>query len=436
MSKLDPVYNIVRRLFWAPTPEGAVIDDKTTLRFKSSDPIWAPQGVTAPIAYIKRAWLDWDAGARIQTRERPSVSDDYSSIAVPFSDVAGLDTPEFDDTSMLRFTAGMGDEDFNGTFATTVAPIGTTTSITNTRSTRLAGGDRYNGSVADAAVTFPDGARRVYLASGEAFPDALSAGPVAVHDGAPLVLVRSFHFASASYLAWLQPEEIIVLGGQASVPDDVIAGILHSSELDPSSYTLRREAGADRYATSLAISAAGFAEGASTAFLASGAGFADALTAIPAAAREEAPVILVRGDQPRLDDSTLAELERLGVSNVVIAGGAASVSTGIENQLKRVYSDGVTRFGGATRFETAESLNAAYFPTTTTAYVATGANFPDALTGGVLAGVKGAPLVLARTDCLPASTWQRLAEWGPSKVTLLGGEASLASGMNKLPRCG
>jgi putative cell wall-binding protein len=434
LSKVD-VSDTLTRFFWARTPEGTVIDRDTTLRFQSSDPIWAPNGVTAPVAYIERPWLDWSAGARVQTSKRPSVSADNSSIAFPFSDVAGLNTPAIDGASMIQFTAGAGDLDWNGTYATTVVPIGTNTSIANTRSTRLAGDDRYNGSIADAALAFPNRARKVYLASGEVFADALSAGPAAVHNGAPLVLVRSSHYASSNYLAWLRPEEIVVLGGQASTPDDVIEGILRESKLDPDSYALRRDAGADRYGASLAISASEFPEGAATAFLASGAGFADALTAIPAASREEAPVILIRGDQPRLDDATLAELERLGVSHIVITGGPASVSASIEKQLSQLYPDSVVRFGGATRFEVAESLNAAYFPTAKTAYVATGANFPDALTGGVLAGVTGAPLVLARTECLPASTWQRLAAWAPSQVTLLGGVNSLASSMESLPRC-
>jgi putative cell wall-binding protein len=421
--------------YWATTEEGAVIDPTTTLRFVSSEPIWAPGPSTAPSAYIQWPSLDRSEGYPVLTSERPSVSADNSSIALPFSSLTGLDEALTGGASVIQFTAGMANQNVDGTLATAVIPIGTNTSISNTRSTRLAGANRYNGSITDAAVTFPDGARRVYLASGEVFADALSAGPAAVHNGAPLVLITSSHYASADYLSWLQPEEIVVLGGQASTPDDVVADILRESKLDPDSYTLRRDAGDDRYGASLAISAAEFPDGAATAFLASGSGFADALTAIPAASREDAPVILIRGDQPRIDDATRAELDRLGVSNIVIAGGPASVSNGIEKQLGQLYPGKVTRFGGATRFEVAESLNAAYFPTATTAYVATGANFPDALTGGVLAGVKDAPLVLARTECVPASTWQRLAEWAPSKVTLLGGVNSLAPAMEGLPRC-
>ncbi|WP_175494241.1 cell wall-binding repeat-containing protein [Herbiconiux ginsengi] len=436
MSKIHSPGPQLTRHYWATTDEGAVIDETTTLRFVSSDPIWAAAGAaTAPSAYIQRPSLDWSDGYRVPTSERPSVSPDNSSIAVPFSSVTGVDGPAIGGASLIQFTAGMANQYLEGTLATAVIPIGTNTSIGDTRSTRLAGPTRYDGSITDAAVAFPDGARRVYLASGEVFADALSAGPAAVHNGAPLVLVTSSQYSSAKYLSWLQPEEIVVLGGQASTPDDVVADILRESKLDPDSYTLRRDAGADRYDASLAISAAEFPEGAATAFLASGSGFADALTAIPAASREGAPVILIRGDQPRLDDATISELDRLGVSNVVIAGGPASVSNGIEKQLGQLYPGEVTRFGGATRFDVAESLNAAYFPTATTAYVATGANFPDALTGGVLAGVKDAPLVLARTECIPASTWQRLADWAPSKVTLIGGTNSLAPVMQSLPRC-
>lgn len=435
LSKLERIVDNIDSFYWANTPEGAVVSPSTTLRFRSDSAIWQPRQGYAPSAYLQSQWRDWTNWGRVPIAQRPVISDDSMSVALPFSQMPGTLTPFLDDPGILQFSAGSSNFDGHGTIATTIAAVGTDTSITGTRSTRLADSDRYSGSVADAAIAFPNRPHRVYLASGAVFADALSAGPAAVHNGAPLLLIAPSQYGASNYLAWARPAEIVVLGGQASTPDAVVDGILRESKLDPQSYSLRRDAGADRYAASLAISAAEFPDGASTAFLASGAGFADALTSIPAASSQGSPVILIRGDQSSLDGATLRELERLGVSDVVISGGPASVSKGIEEQLRQRYPTGVARFGGATRFEVAESLNATYFPEAETAYLATGSNFPDALTGGVLAGIKGAPLLLSRSDCLPASTWERLSSWSPSKVTLLGGVNSLSSGLRDLPRC-
>jgi putative cell wall-binding protein len=439
LANLDDGDPMLRRNYWATVDDDAVIDARTTLRFQATTPLWQPMsgwnGV--PVSYIERPWLEQNPQGQVAaTAGRPIVAPDSASIALPFSELPGVLDSVRDRTALLKITAAVADTGRTGTYVSVVAPVGSTTSMEGTRTTRLAGPDRYDGSVINAIVANPHKPPVVYLASGKVFADALSAGPAAVRNGGQLLLIsEQTRLSTSNYLAWLQPDEIVVMGGQASTSDAAVDSLLRQAGLDPNSYSLRRNSGSDRYAASLAISQNEFSAGAETAFIASGTGFADALTSIPAAATGGSPLILVRGDRPRLDESTFAELHRLGVSRVVIAGGPASVSTGIEAQLGQRYPGGVTRFGGATRFEVAVSLNAAFFPTTETAYIATGATFPDALTGGVLAGVNGAPLVLARTECVPASTWQQLAEWMPGKVTLLGGVNTLGSDMRSLPLC-
>lgn len=85
--------------------------------------------------------------------------------------------------------------------------------------TRVAGVDRYDGSAAVSANTFPTGARTVFIASGSTFPDALSGGPAAVSNNAPILLVMrdSIPASVAAELSRLQPTRIVVLGGANSV---------------------------------------------------------------------------------------------------------------------------------------------------------------------------------------------------------------------------
>jgi spore coat protein A len=82
---------------------------------------------------------------------------------------------------------------------------------------------------------------------------------------------------------------------------------------------LDRVAGAGRLETAAAISASTFAPGAPVAYVATGAGFADALTGGPAAARQGGPVLLTIGSA--LAEATRAELQRLRPARIVVLGG-------------------------------------------------------------------------------------------------------------------
>src|SRR5688572_24578483 len=92
----------------------------------------------------------------------------------------------------------------------------------------------------------------------------------------------------------------------------VIAAIAVSFSAGPAvatAATVDRHAGADRYATAAAISAATFASGVQVAFVATGTDFPDSLAGGSPAGRLKAPILLTpRGDLPT---ATRAELVRL-----------------------------------------------------------------------------------------------------------------------------
>jgi hypothetical protein len=54
------------------------------------------------------------------------------------------------------------------------------------------------------------------------------------------------------------------------------------------------------------------------------------------------------------------------------------------------------------------------------AFIATGANFPDALAGAAAAGVLGGPVLLTTRDSLPAVTAAELARLRPARIVVLG----------------
>ncbi len=431
--RADSPYNDER--YWASVPEGTVVEPDSVVRFQASSALWGRDGVAPSASLSEPEAIVGHFENPIPTAVSPVVSADQTSLALDFAQLPGVLAPRIAGNGLERIDVARAAAYDHGVRATTILPVGSSTSLPTTKTTRLSGATRYEGAVINAALAFQNRGPTVYIASGEDFSDALSAGAAAANRAAPLVLTSPHDVRITSYLRWLHPREIVIVGGPNSVADDQIAFLMQQAGLDASAVTVRRDSGVDRYEASRTISSTEFPDGADTAFLATGNGFADALSSIPAAASSAAPVILVKGEQPALDAPTMAELTRLGVEHVVITGGPASISTGIEEQLRRQYGDAVVRFGGATRFDVANAVNAAYFPKPSSAYLATGINFPDALTGGVLAGVEGAPLLLARTDCVPGPTRDLLASWGPPKVTLLGGPNSLGTGVQNLNAC-
>ncbi len=269
---------------------------------------------------------------------------------------------------------------------------------------RLSGADRYATAAAVALDAFPLGSDTAVLASGEDFPDALSASGLAGALDAPLLLTRRT-VAPAALLAALGPagldvDSVVIVGGTAAVS----AGV--ADDLAARGFTVTRTAGADRYATAAAVAirvrelqGAQF-EG--RAFLVSGEDFPDGLAAAPYAYAGRGPILLTA--RSALPPSSATAIASLGLSEVVVAGGPQAVSDGVALSL------GVpgTRVQGADRHATAAALAETAVSRGWTEFgfvgVATGATFADGLTGGAAAGVRSGVLLLTSPTTLPAST--------------------------------
>lgn len=192
-----------------------------------------------------------------------------------------------------------------------------------------------------------------------------------------------------------------------------------------------RLAGPDRYATAAAVSAKAFPGQRPVALLARGDLFADALAASALAGALEAPVLLSRRD--RVPDVTMAELDRLTASEVVLLGGAGALAPAVEDQL-RAAGFAVDRIGGATRTATAARLarrlaqeqGVGLVEGRPTAFLTTAADFPDALAAGPLAYAARLPILLAERDSLPPDTADAVRDLGIEQVVVLGGEHAVS----------
>ncbi|SDH77144.1 cell wall-binding repeat-containing protein [Agrococcus jejuensis] len=192
-----------------------------------------------------------------------------------------------------------------------------------------------------------------------------------------------------------------------------------------------RIAGGDRFETAVAASQLGYPEGADVVYLASGVNYPDGLAAGPAAAYEGGPLLLTRPETTPA--SIVAEIERLGASRVVIVGGTPSVSAAVETQVGDIDGvETVDRIGGADRFETSRLVaEYAFGEGAGTAFLATGRNFPDALTAGAAAGSMDAPVILidGQLSALDGATLATLQDLGVTQTLVAGSSASVSDGI-------
>ena len=195
-----------------------------------------------------------------------------------------------------------------------------------------------------------------------------------------------------------------------------------------------RLAGPDRYATSAAV-AATYSAPQPSVYIASGANFPDALSGAPVAGMKGVPLLLVAPTS--LPAVVRAQLLRLAPSTIVILGSTGSVSQGVADQLAGLPGGPtIVRYGGVDRYDTSAAIvdpartapgqTANYSAPVAGVFVATGADFPDALSAAPLAGSRGWPLLLVRPDRIPGPVQQALAHLNPQAITILGGTGSVS----------
>jgi len=300
---------------------------------------------------------------------------------------------------------------------------------------RLAGADRYETAVVISNEFDPD-VPVVYLATGTNYPDALSAASAAAFQGGPLLLTTPTTLPQLvrDELVRLNPGLVVIVGGTGVVSTAVEAQVVAAL---PTTVTVRRDAGDNRYETSRIIAEKAFPAGQTTiAFVATGTNFPDALSASAAAGVAGAPVILVDGAGSSIDVDTQGLISDFGVGEIFIAGGTGVVSEAIEDALGLVVGPtNVTRLSGVDRYATSVAINNARFTTTPTVFLATGLGFADALAGAALAGGVGAPLYVVPGTCVPAPVIAELNRLQTTQVVLLGGTGVLTVDVANLIRC-
>ncbi len=267
---------------------------------------------------------------------------------------------------------------------------------------RIAGTNRYSTAAAISKKYFKT-ADTIFIATGENFADALSAGAAAAEKNGPLLLTGQNTLAqeTRNELTRLKPETIYIVGGTAAVSQNV------QNQLQAYAPNVKRLAGTNRYSTAAAISTTIFPEGVDTIYLATGTSFADALSAGAAAAHVKGTVLLT--DPNHLSPEIAAAIIKLEPTTIKLVGGPAALSTTIETELRALEIENIQRLWGTNRYTTSTAISQNAFKTETgQALLATGTSFPDALAGVAAAGQAGIPLLLTDPNRAPAPILKEL----------------------------
>ncbi len=255
------------------------------------------------------------------------------------------------------------------------------------------GTDRFGTSVQVSEQTFPDGADTVIVTTGYNWPDALAAASLAGVYGAPVLLTWPSDLPGdiADEIERLGATDAFILGSTRAVS----AGVETEVEAIVGSPATRL-GGSDRFETAELIAEEVvdvMGDGwDGTAFVATGMNFPDALAASPLSSYTGYPIFLARADG--ISDETQAVMDDLGVTDVLLLGspGVLPAAEGSQGGVD------VTRIAGDDRYETAvgaatwgvEEFGMSWSPLA----IATGQNYPDALSAGPAQGMKGSVMLL------------------------------------------
>ena len=267
-----------------------------------------------------------------------------------------------------------------------------------TVSDRLFGQDRYQTSVAIAEAYNNDKCENIILASGNDFPDALSASVLSKKLNAPILLVDSKAAASSEPFNYINAHvsntgTVYIIGGT------VIIGTDFETKLYSMGYSIKRIGGTDRYDTDMLIVNDVNVPSGTPVFIASGENFPDALSVSSFSGSKQYPTLLVG------QDTLPAEAENYIVKNkpttIYIAGGMGAVSQNTQNKVQSlVPNTTIIRLAGNDRFDTVGVILTQFSTAPATIYLANGNNFPDTLAGSALAAKTGDPILLVDNQVL------------------------------------
>lgn len=264
---------------------------------------------------------------------------------------------------------------------------------------RLGGADRIETSKLIAEEYNNSTVQNVVVTNGYSFADALSGSVLANKLQAPILLTGSDITDSSATIDYIKNHldkngTIYILGGEGAVNSEFV------SKFKEMGFTnIKRLSGNTRYDTNNVINSELGASKGTPIVIANGENFADALSISSIASNKGYPIVLSSSQD--LLSQVEKEINNIKPSQVYIVGGTGAVSDNVKNKIQSISGlsdDKVTRISGNTRYETSLAIAKYFNLDSSNVVIASGENYPDALSGSVLAAKDNAPIILVNND--------------------------------------
>lgn len=286
---------------------------------------------------------------------------------------------------------------------------------------RIDGKDRFEVAINVSKAGWKSGSNSIILSNYLAYADALTAGPFAYKQNAPILLThpKQLTESTKTEISRLKAAKVYVVGGAGSISENVV------NQLKQRGLTVERIGGQDRFEVSVNIAKKLSNNG--KAIIANGLNFPDALAISPYASRNEFPIFLTRPKE--IPKNVKDQIKDKGISSAIVVGGDASVSQSVLNHLPQPV-----RIGGKDRYEVAANVVYQLGLNKDRIAITTGLTFADALTGSVYAAKYGMPLLLTRSNALPLPTEKLINNNVVRGFQIYGGKGSVSDSIEiKLP---
>ncbi|RHQ97966.1 cell wall-binding repeat-containing protein [Peptoclostridium sp. AF21-18] len=283
---------------------------------------------------------------------------------------------------------------------------------------KIAGENRYDTSVSISQKVFPSKSEKVYLVSGEKFPDALSSAALTGKGDGPILLINDKNIDKIlSEIDRLDAKEIVFIGGN-SISDVNEAKIRKFAKENSS--VVKSIVGKDRYETAVKVAEQTIKKygNKGKVIIADGRNYPDAVSIASYAAKEGIPVILVNGN--KVPDVVKNFLNKYKINSAIIVGGDKAVGKDVEKLFKSV-----DRVAGDDRYDTSKKIAEKFFAGSKIVFVASGESFADSLSVSYYAGAKNAPILLIKANSLDNDTKEYLEKNKDKEYIIVGGDKAI-----------
>jgi len=297
---------------------------------------------------------------------------------------------------------------------------------------RLSGKDRFDTCISVAEKLKcrqgNEKFKNIIISSAFGFADSLSGSILAKKLNAPLILINNNLSSSEKSLNYIKNNldkngNVYILGGTGAVKPEIEAFIKDNG------YNVKRLNGQDRFKTCDSIINE-FTPKQKTPFvIVNGFNFADALSVSAPASIKGYPILL--SDKNELPTYAKNLIKNVNPSEIFIIGGEGVIGNKVNTQIKNICSSAkVTRIAGKNRYDTSLKVNQ-FFNNKESVLLASGSNYPDALSGSALIGqIEGSLLLI--DDSSAKDQIKFINKKDTDEVMILGGSAVISNKIQTL----